>query len=59
MNKIVKTGILRELYWYSIYKELVNRYPFASKQWIFDKTNEYMNNKQQYGKRNVQSGQVF
>lgn len=59
MNKIIKTGILRELYWYSIYNELANRYPFASKQWVVDKTNEYMNNKQQYGKRNVQSGQVF
>lgn len=43
-NGFIKIDILRELLWYYTYKKLSESYPFASKQWVVNKTNEYMNN---------------
>lgn len=39
----IKVNILREMLWYATYKKLADTYPFASKQWVANKTNEYVN----------------
>lgn len=38
----IKVNLLREMLWYFTYKKLADRYPFASKQWVINKTNEYV-----------------
>lgn len=41
-SEFIKVDIWRELLWYATYKELAERYPFASKDWVVNKTNEYV-----------------
>lgn len=41
----IKIDILREMLWYTTYKKLADEYPFESKEWVVNKTNEYVNNK--------------
>lgn len=38
----IKIDICRELLWYATYKKLAERYPSASKQFVVNKTNEYV-----------------